>query len=253
MKIIKYKKGVKGLYKVDLEDGTVLSLYEEVILKYNLLLTKEVNDNIKDEMFNYNLECEVYYVALNSIKSRAKSENDLRNYLINKEYPVDLVNKAIDKLSEQGYLNDRNYAKSFINSQIITSSNGPLKIERELLDKKIDYKIIAEELEVFTEEEQLNKIDKIICRMIKSNHTRGSMVLKQKILNDLKNYGYEVSVINKIIDDYDFGSDEYSIAKKEYEKLYIKYSRKYSGAELNRKIKEKLYLKGLKYDPKEND
>ena len=41
--------------------------------------------------------------------------------------------------------------------------------------------------------------------------------------------------------------------KSEYEKLYAKYSRKYSGVELSRKIKEKLYLKGLKYEAKEND
>ena len=229
MKIIKYKKGAKGLYKVDLEDGTVLSLYEEVILKYNLLLTKDVDDSIKDEMFDYNLECEVYYVALNNIKARAKSQNDLRKFLLNKEYPTELVDKAIDKLISQGYLNDRSYAKSFINSQIVTTTNGPLKIERELLDKKIDYK------------------------MIRSNHTRGGMVLKQKILNDLKNYGYDVSVINRIIDDYDFNNGEDDIAKKEYDKLYTKYSRKYSGVELQRKIKEKLYLKGLKYEPKEND
>ena len=253
MKIIKYKKGSKGLYKVDLEDGTVLSLYEEVILKFNLLLTKEVSDDIKEEMFNYNLECEVYYTALNNIKARAKSENDLRNYLINKDYPIDLINKALDKLTNQGYLNDRSYTKSFINSQIITTSNGPLKIERELLDKKIDYKIIVEELEVFTEEEQLVKIDKIIRKMIRSNHTRGGMILKQKIFNDLKNYGYDVSIINRIIDDYDFSNGEDDIAKKEYDKLYTKYSRKYSGLELQRKIKEKLFLKGLKYEPKEND
>lgn len=253
MKIIKYKKGAKGLYKVDLEDGTVLSLYEEVILKYNLLLSKEVDDSIKDEMFDYNLECEVYYVALNNIKARAKSISDLRNYLLNKEYPSNLIDKAIDKLVNQGYLNDRSYAKSFINSQMVTSSYGPLKIEKELLEKKIDHKIIEEELEVFTEEEQLNKIDKIISKMIRSNHTRGGVVLKQKIFNDLKNYGYDVSVVNKIIDDYDFNDGEDNIAKKEYDKLYTKYSRKYSGAELQRKIKEKLYLKGLKYDPKEND
>ena len=168
-------------------------------------------------------------------------------------YPIDLINKALDKLTNQGYLNDRSYTKSFINSQIITTSNGPLKIERELLDKKIDYKIIVEELEVFTEEEQLVKIDKIIRKMIRSNHTRGGMILKQKIFNDLKNYGYDVSIINRIIDDYDFSNGEDDIAKKEYDKLYTKYSRKYSGLELQRKIKEKLYLKGLKYEPKEND
>ena len=42
MKIIKYKKGTKGLYKVELEDGRILSLYEDVILKFELLLKKEI-------------------------------------------------------------------------------------------------------------------------------------------------------------------------------------------------------------------
>ena len=31
MKIIKYKKGTRGLYKVELDDGRCLALYEEVI------------------------------------------------------------------------------------------------------------------------------------------------------------------------------------------------------------------------------
>ena len=136
---------------------------------------------------------------------------------------------------------------------MITSVHGPLKIEKDLLDKKIDSQIIYEELEVFTEEEQLLKVDKIIRRIIRSNRSRGGLVLKQKIFNDLKNYGYEISIINKVIDKYDYNAGEDDIAKKEYEKLYVKYSRKYSDAELNRKIKEKLYLKGLKYNQNEND
>ena len=58
---------------------------------------------------------------------------------------------------------------------------------------------------------------------------------------------YDLSIINKVISDYEFDSNE-EIAKKEYEKLYRKYSRKYSGRELEYKIKEKLYQKGLKYE-----
>ena len=38
---------------------------------------------------------------------------------------------------------------------------------------------------------------------------------------------------------------EDEILKKEYEKLYTKYSRKLKGYELEKKIKEKLYSKGF--------
>lgn len=246
MRIIKYKKGSKGLYKVELDDGRVLSLYEDVILKFDLLLKKEIMDSDLDSINKYNLECDVYYVALNNIKSRFKSEFELRNILKKKEYPDEYIELAINKLIKQGYLNDRLFARSYINNQMLTTSRGPLRIQRDLLDKKIDYNVINEELSVFSEEEQMMKIKKIISKKIQSNHSRGGYVLKQKIVNDVKLLGYDSLVISRVISEFDFSSNDEDIAKKEYNKLYKRLSHRYSGDELERKIREKLYQKGLK-------
>ena len=234
-------------YKVYLDDNHELLLYEDVILKYNLLIRKDIDSKLIIEMDKYNQECDVYYVGLNSIKNRFRSVYELKNILIRKEYPIDLVDKAIEKLINQGYLNDRSYTKSFINNQMITTNNGPYKIERELLEKKIDNDIIKEEIIVFDDNKQSLRIRKIVDKLIKSNHTKGGLVLKQKICNDLKNLGYDISLINSVISEYEFSND-IDIAKKEYEKLYRKYSRKYSNEELKRKIREKMYLKGLNYE-----
>lgn len=247
MKIVKYKKNRQGKYVVYLDDGRELILYEEVILKFDLLLTKEVLDSQIEEINNVNYEYDVYYVALKSIQSRFKSTFDLISFLKNKEYPMDLIDKAIEKLTNQGYLNDRSFAKSYINSQMNTSSHGPNRIIGDLSNKKIDSIIINEEIGVFTEEIQIEKIRKIIEKSIKSNRTRGGVILKNKIVNDLKNYGYDFSIISKVISEFDFSTDD-SIAKKEYDKLYKKYSSKYSGYELKSKIREKMFLKGLVYD-----
>lgn len=246
MRIIKYKKGSKGLYKVELDDGRVLSLYEDVILKFDLLLKKEIMDSDLDSINKYNLECDVYYVALNNIKSRFKSEFELRNILKKKEYPDEYIELAINKLIKQGYLNDRLFARSYINNQMLTTSRGPLRIQRDLLDKKIDYNVVNEELSVFSEEEQMMKIKKIISKKLQSNHSRGGYVLKQKIVNDVKILGYDSLVISRVISEFDFSSNDEDIAKKEYNKLYKRLSHRYSGDELERKIREKLYQKGLK-------
>lgn len=247
MKVIKYKKLANSRYKVYLDDSHELLLYEDVILKYNLLIRKDIDEKLIIEMDKYNQEIDVYYVALNSIKNRFRSVYELRGILIKKEYPIDLIDKAISKLLEQGYLNDRSYCKSFINNQMITTNNGPYKIIRELNEKKVDSNIIDEEILVFDEEEQSVRIKKLIDKGIKSNHSRGGIVLKQKIYNDLKNLGYDISIINSVISSYEFENDS-NIAKKEYDKLYKKYSRKYSGDELKYKIREKMYLKGLVYE-----
>lgn len=247
MKIEKYKKTTKGRYKIYLDDGRELLLYEDAILKFGLLLKKEILEKDIMEVELFNQECDVYHVGLESINHRFKSVYDLKETLLKKEYPLEMVEKAIDKLLNQGYLNDRSFVKSFINNKIITTNNGPYKIRRELGEHRVDSSIIEDELVVFDEETQLEKIRKVANRLYNSNRNRGGSVLKKKIVNDLVNLGYDTLTISKVINEFDFTNDK-DIAKKEYEKLYKKLSRKYEGKELEYKIKEKLYQKGLYYE-----
>ena len=247
MKILKYKKKKNGQYELMLESGEELSLYEEVILNFDLLLKKSISDDKRDMILRANQEYDVYYVALKSLKSRFKSVKDLRELLLKKQYPQELVEKAISKLLGQGYLDDRSFAKAYINQQMITTSKGPKKIEKELLDKGVSSDIIFSEISVFTKEEQLHKIEKVASRLLKSNRSRGGAVLKRKIVHDLQVLGYDISNIEEILSKMDF-SDTKDISKREAEKLYRRLSKKYSGGELEYKIKEKLYQKGLYYE-----
>lgn len=245
MKITKYKKRTKGRYSVYLDDGRELLLYEEVILKYELLLKKEIND--LEDINKDNIEYDVYYTALNILKIRIRSCSELRQLLINKEYPEDLVNMTIDKLINQGYLNDLEYARSFTHSQINNTNHGPIRIKKDLFDKHIDNDIINEVIEDYDIDTQREKINKIIKLKLNSNSNKSGMVLKSKIFNDLMTLGYEYSLIEDCLSNYHFEVDK-SIVKKEYDKLMKKYSSKLSGDLLRKKVREKLYLKGMVYE-----
>lgn len=247
MKILKYKKisGVK--YKIFLDDNREFSLYEDVILKFELLLKKDIDENTVNEMCKLNLLYDVYYVALNNIKARMKSTNELRDVLLKKEYPEDLVDEAIDMLTKQGYLNDRLFAKSYISNQINSTSNGPHRIENDLYSKKVDSDIINDEISVYDDSIQIEKINKLVNHKLRSNNSRGGMVLRKKIFTDLIQLGFDDYNINQILNNVSFGNNN-ELAKKEYEKAMRKYSKKYSGAQLELKVREYLYQKGLKYD-----
>lgn len=247
MKILKYKKKRNGQYEIQLESGKDLCLYEEVILNFSLLLKKNIDEEELDEILLSNQEYDVYYVALKSLKNRFKSVKELRISLLKKEYPVESVESAIHKLLSQGYLDDRSFAKAYINTQMITTSKGPKKIEKELLEKGVSRDIIVDELAIFTKDEQIIKIEKIANRLVRSNRSRGGIVLRKKIIQDLHNMGYSGSIVEDVLSSIDFG-DTKDIAKNETEKLYQRLSRKYSGKELEFKIKEKLYQKGLYYE-----
>lgn len=247
MKILKYKKISNGRYKLVIEGLNEMQLYEETILKYELLLKKAVDDNLIDDILSYDKEYETYYVALKFLKSRARSTKELQDILLKKGMDIYYVNRAINKLLLQGYLNDQSFVKSYINNQIITSTKGPFRIINDLVNKGVEEKVIIQEISCFTEELQIEKINKIIKNLLKNNRSRGGNVLRNKIINDLISLGYDSTIINKVIVDYKFDNDV-EIAKKEYEKLYKRYCRKYSGKQLEYKIKEKLYQKGLNYE-----
>lgn len=246
MKIDKYKKLRNGKYELTLDNLETMILYEDTILKYNLLLTKNIGIN-KKEVLDFDRKCDVYYVGLRYIKNRARSKKEVYDKLVKEEYPLDYINESIEKLEKQGYINDSVYARSFLNNKLITTSNGPYKIKQEMLKKGIDESIINNTLEDYKDEIQIEKIDKIVTRMIKSNRNKGNNLLKKKINMELINQGFSKELIKESIESHEFSDDSY-IAKREYEKLYKKLSSKYSGKELEYKIKQKMYQKGLVYE-----
>lgn len=245
MKIEKYKKLKNGKYEVILTNNEKLELYEDVILKFNLLLTKEIDDN-KQLILDFNTECETYYIALKYLKVRPRSKKEIYGYLKKKDYPIMFIDKSLQKLENQGYINDLSFARSFLNNKLITTSNGPYKIRQELQNKGINNKDIVSVMEDYTLEKQTEKIDKQVNRMVKSNHNKGNNLLKKKIYMTLIQDGFDSNLINEAIDEIKFEDDQV-LAKKEYDKLYKKLSTKYSGNELEYRIKQKLYQKGFVY------
>lgn len=243
MKIEKYKKLKNGKYELTLEDNQNLELYEDTILKFGLLLKKSIDQNY-NQILEFDKKWEVYYIALKYLKTRTRSKKEVFNYLIEKDYNKKNIEKALERLEQQGYINDLFYAKSFLNQKLITTSNGPYKIKSDLLKRGIDNNIVDQVLEEYDKDIQLKKIEKIVNRIIKTNKNKSVKMLKIKIVTDLTSQGFASKDIQKVIDESEFKEDK-DIKQREYEKLYKKLSRKYSGEELKFKINQKMIQKGF--------
>lgn len=246
MKINKYKKLKNGKYLILFENNKELELYEELILKYNLLLTKELKEDKEIEILKENKKYKIYYEALEYLKKRNRSKKEINAYLINKKYETELINIVIEKLEIQGYINDLNFSKSFLNNKLLTTNNGPLKIKNDLRIKGISDNIIDLVLEDYSIDIEKEKIEKRVNKSIKSNKNKSNSFIKKKIITELSLEGFNKFLICDIVDSIEM-VDDTPIAKKEYEKLYKKLSKKYNGNELEFKIKQKLYQKGFNY------
>ena len=103
MDIVRYKKTGKNKYKITLSNNVELTIYEDVILKYELLLKKKINDKDLTKIKELNSYYEAYYFAVNSLNSKFKSISDMKRILKDKEYSDTIIDDVISKLIEQGY------------------------------------------------------------------------------------------------------------------------------------------------------
>ena len=241
MKIQRYKYLGNSKYKVIINNEEY-TLYEDIILKYDLLI-KDVNEKDLAKFLEENKRFEAYYVALKYIKVKLRTRKEIEEYLFKKDYNDFDIDYAVARLEQEKYIDERVYAKSYILDAINLKNIGPNKIVTELTNLGIDKDTVLDELSIFTNCIEEEKIYIYIEKSIKSNHNKSSYILKNKIKQNLINLGYDLSIINKCLSEYDIDDNE--IYQKELEKVRSKLSRKYTGKELEYKIKEYMYRKGF--------
>lgn len=242
MKVEEIKKTKSGKYKVTI-DGKSITTYDDVILKNKILYQKEIDEKTYAQIGIDSIYYDNYHKALNYILRKLRSKLEVRMYLEDLETADNDIEKIVNRLEEIGFINDVNYAKAYISDSIYLKNDGPHKIKSYLLSQEIDEEIIDEELFKLDREVIYDKLEKLIIKKLKGDRKNSAYQLRQKIVIDMVNLGYSKDMIIEILENYDI--DDGDKLKKEYEKLYTKYSRKLKGYELEKKIKEKLYNKGF--------
>ena len=242
MKITKFKKVSNDKYKVYLENNEVITLFEDVIINNNLLITKEILEEEKDSILKENNNYDAYNLALKYLSIKMRSKKEIVEYLSKKEISKDNINGIIERLEKNNFINDRKYAEAYIKDQINLSNNGPYKIKNNLINLGIKEDVIDELLSKIDNEIIMDKLTKLINKQLKIKKGSKNM-LKIKLVNYFSNLGYDKGIILDILNNSDIKTNGEEL-KKEYNKLYYKYSKKYDGSELKYFIEQKLYQKG---------
>lgn len=244
MKILKYEKQKNGMYQVYFDNDYDVDLHEEIILKYGLLIKKEASQKEIDKMLDENKKYLAYNLSLKHLASKMRTKKEIEDFLIKKEFDKDTVKEVIEILCKENYLDDSIYSKAFINDKILLSNDGPNKIYNKLIDMGVDKDIVKENIIIFTEDIQKEKIKKIVDKQVSANRNKSAYALKNKVINYLYNQGYNKSLIVDYLNTISIKDDK-ELLKKEYDKIYKNLSKKYNGEELEYKIKQKLYSKGF--------
>ena len=202
MKIIKYEKKGNNKYKIHLENNNSINVYEDVIIKNNLLYKKEIDNQMLEKIDKDNNNEDSYNKCVKYISVRIRSIYEIEEYLKKREIEPSVIEKTIDKLIKNNLLNDDSFAKAFIHDKLNFTTMGPYRIEQELKKHKIDSNIIYKYLKEIDDETIDTKINKQINKLIKSSRKKQN--IRNKIYTNLLSLGYSNEMILRNINNYDF-------------------------------------------------
>lgn len=238
MKINKFKKVGKSKYKI-IFDNTDITLYEDVILKYDLLIKSEVDIDLIDKIIKENEHYDAFYSALNYIEIKMRNKKEIISYLKKKEFNDEIINETINKLEKLNLLNSKSYIQAFVNDKINLSSDGPYKIKKSLLEFDFNEEDIDNYLNTIDENIWLEKLQKIANKKKSIMKSKSYYMFVSKMKNDLYNLGYDKYMIENVLSNIEYDSNALS---KDLEKA----SKKFKGDKT--KIINSLLRKGYSYE-----
>lgn len=243
MKVEEIKKQKNGKYKITFESGELLNTYDDVILNNGLLFHKDVDSLLFNKLNEETKYYDVYNKTIKYIEKKLRSKKEVEVFLDKNQIEINDKKKIIDKLESINLINDKLFANAYFQDRINLSSDGPYKIINELKKNNISDDIILSVEEKIDNAGIYEKLSKLVLKKIRSNRNKSNYMLKQKIIIDMINLGYEKSMIIDIINENIDNNN--SVIQNEYKKLFNKLSKKYDDEELNRMIKNKLIQKGF--------
>ena len=115
----------------------------------------------------------------------------------------DAQQRVVEYLVANRYVDDRRYARSFVNDKLKYNKWGPRKIEQSLWMKHIDESILREALDDVDNEEYISVLRPLLTSKRKTTKPETDYEMNQKLLRFAIGRGFTFEQVKEVIDDVD--------------------------------------------------
>jgi regulatory protein len=198
MKITKIAQQVKraNRYSIFVDGKYSFSLGENEFLKLGLHSGQEITDEILDQYRDESAYGKWFDKTLNLLSFRLRSEWELRDYLRRKECPPEIAEKILNKLSVNGYADDEQFARRWVENRRLLKATSRRKLQMELKQKRISGdiidKVLAEDKDEVDERQVLRDL---------VERKRARYPDKLKFMQYLARQGYNYEDIKSVLEE----------------------------------------------------
>ncbi|WP_374722575.1 recombination regulator RecX [Peribacillus tepidiphilus] len=248
---ITVQKKLKDRYNIFLDKGRgeeyAFSVSEDVLIKHGLKKGMEIDElDIMEIQYQEDIQ-KAYTQSIQFLSIRMRSEQEVRQHLKKKEWDAPIIQEVIHKLKKFNYINDLEFAKAYVRTQINTTKKGPQLITKELNEKGVAEDSIQEAIKEYDEHLQIEHARALIEKNKKSSKRISTVEYKRKMEQMLFSKGFPSWVVQEIIVNEPFENDldeEWESLCYQGVKAHKRYM-KYEGFQYEQKMKQALYRKGF--------
>ena len=143
-----------------------------------------------------------YNYALSLLGARPYSTRTLQRKLVQKEYSADEVREAVDRLLENGLLNDARYAEQYARSKILSTGASKRRLQQDLYRKGIKGDVATEAIASVMDQEEVDPaavIERVAKKKLAQLGDLEPLVLRRRLFAFLARRGYNLDEIKAVV------------------------------------------------------
>lgn len=200
-KITKIETGKRNKERVNvyIDDEYAFSINMELVYKFGLKVNEEVNKEKLIEISNSENLSKCKESALRTIERSYKTEKEIRDKLLAKEFDIETVDSTINFLIEYGFIDDSKFVSMYIKDRIRTQ--GRNKIRYSLISKGVNKLLIEEAFRTLDRDDEMERAI-ILCEKKYLNISKredDDFKIKNKLTRYLLGRGYDYDIAKEVI------------------------------------------------------
>ena len=185
---------------VDGKSHATLSL--DSIERLKLAVGRSV-DGLEERIEREAARLKVYDRALNLLAFRARSSAELARSLVRKGEPKELVDLAVTRLQEQGFLDDAAFAESFTRAKVLGAQQSRRRVQQELARTGVARAVTDAAITAVFEEEGVDQrevVEQAARKKLRALVKLEPIVRRRRLYAFLARRGYDAEDIRRAMD-----------------------------------------------------
>lgn len=186
---------------------------EDLVVEYRLVFGKEISQVLLEKLVSETEIGKLMGRMYKLFNIRPRSEKEVRDYFHKRNQQLKIKDKEItsalvvdllvDKLKQKDLLNDKEFAKIWIESRRRSRKKGMIALKQELFQKGVDKDIIEEvyRLQVTGYSEQ-KVAEEALSKRVERWKNLPAVEIRKKAYGFLTRRGFEYSIIKEVVENY---------------------------------------------------